>query len=127
MDIIQYIQDQYSSSQIWAQDPRLGKITRHITFAEFPPAGRAFCTVLDDYYETHGIAAWDFVHPHDNTTLLHIPFFKNWRGHRYAIPPDAFSGFHVEFGPRRHGMEGYMKAVQWMMENETVLRSVYSY
>ena len=111
----------------WCIDENLTHLIRHVTFAEFAASGSDFNSHLNDFYERYQIPAWDFVHPHDFTTRLHLPFFRSWRGHRYVLPKEAIRPFEKEYAAGRHDMPGYMKSMEWMKTHPQTLRSLYAY
>jgi hypothetical protein len=131
MDIVEHLRTTFGSRspnpRAWAQDTNLGTLLRHITFAEFAASGTAYNAHLNEFYERYAIPAWDFVHPHDFTSRLHLPFLRAPRGHRYVLPDAAVRGFEKEYASGRHDMPGYMKSVEWLRENPRKMRSMYQY
>lgn len=131
MDIVEHLRNTFGSQSTearpWATDDRLGTLFRHVTFAEFGASGKEYNLYLNAFYERYAIPAWDFVHPHDFTSRLHLPFLRAPRGHRYVLPDAAVKPFEKEYAAGRHDMPGYMKSMQWLRENPRKLRSMYQY
>jgi hypothetical protein len=131
MDIVEALRENYGSRnrtpRAWAQDDQLGKLIRHITFTEFGASGEDFNMHLNEFYERYHIPAWDFVHPHDFTSGIHMPFFRSPHGHRYVLPKQAVEPFEKDYGDQRHEMGGYVKSMEWLRDHPRKLESMYQY
>lgn len=131
IDIVEHIRSSRGSSsqrpQTWALDDHLGTLIKHVTFAEFAASGQDYNKHLNAFYEHYRIPAWDFVHPHDFTTRLHLPFFRAWKGHRYVLPTEAVAPYDKEYAAGRHDMAGYRLSMDWMRKNPKALQSLYTY
>lgn len=130
MDIVEHIRtfgSQSTTPRPWALDDQLGSLIRHVTFAEFGASGKEYNLHLNQFYERYSIPAWDFVHPHDFTSRLHLPFLRAPRGHRYVLPDVAVRQFEKEYAAGRHDMPGYLRSLEWLRDNPRKLRSMYQY
>lgn len=131
MDIVELLRESFgtasSNGRIWALDDQLGNLIRHVTFAEYGATGTAYNRHLDKFYEQYRIPAWDFVHPYDISSRLHLPFFRAARGHRYILPEPAVTPFEEEYGDGKHNMSGYMKSMEWLRDNPRKLESIYQW
>lgn len=131
IDIVEHLRrtfgDASSSPHPWCSDHNLTYTIRHITFAEFAASSSSYNAHLNAYYSKYQIPAWDFVHPHDFTSRLHLPFFRSWRGHRYVLPKASVQPFEREYAAGRHDMPGYMKSMEWIRSNPLTMRSLYTY
>lgn len=131
IDIVEHLRTTFGtaspSPRPWALDGRLGSLVRHITFAEFAASGKDYNLFLNEFYQRYGIPAWDFVHPHDFTTRLHLPFFRAWRGHRYVLPSLSVVPYDKQYAAGRHDVPGYLMSVEWLKDNPRELVSLYEY
>ncbi|TID18540.1 hypothetical protein E2P81_ATG06455 [Venturia nashicola] len=113
-DILNHVRNTFGSGsanrESWAEDRNLSSLIQHITFAEYPAADMGYHTILNHTYGNYQIPAWDFVNHRDQTSWLHIPHFKSWRGHRYILPAAVVDPVAPTFGKQCHNIEGYAKA-----------------
>jgi hypothetical protein len=131
MDIVEHTRQEYGSENSnprrWAQDDQLGSLIRHISFAEYGASGGDYNQHLNEFSKRYSIPGWDFVHPHDFTSGIHLPFFRAPHGHRYVLPDEAIASFEREYGNQRHEMEGYVKSMEWLRDHPRKLESMYQY
>lgn len=132
MDMVEHIRSTLgslaSNPNPWAIDESLGSLIQHLTFAAFASADQGYYTVLNQLYEKYQIRAWDFVNHKDITVHFHDFRFRSWRGYRYILPDEVVRDFEGDFGDQGHGILGYLKAAEWMIERGSdQVKSVYSY
>jgi hypothetical protein len=131
MDIVEYLREEYGSRKpnprAWALDNQLGNLVRNLTFTEFGASGADFNLHLNEFYKRYSIPAWDFVHPHDFTSNIQMPFFHSPHGCRYVLPKQAVDPFEEEYGDQRHEMRGYVKSMEWLRDHPRQLESMYQY
>lgn len=117
MNIVERLRKTFGSEspspRLWALDAQTDRLLRHIIFAEFGSKRNRYSHYPNQFlYERYQFPAWDFVHPKDFSSRLHLPFFRAAYGHRYLLFIPVVVPFDKDYGAGRHDMLGSLKSVE---------------